>query len=140
MNVLSVRKYHAGKRHLFFPLHRVPDHDEGICARLSVGHDIVRLVQIALVDILGGNKVVDLYRVGAFDLDGGKLILLDLHVAPLGELVTPPLVFFFDDSAGFLVHHLLLQPMAHLSVDLVEVSFFRLRGRWVERDGACHQR
>ena len=75
----------------------------------------------------------------AFDLDGLKLLRLNLDILAVRQFVAAPLVVLVDDAACFLVDHLLAQPVAGLAVDLVKACFLRLgRGR-VERYGAGHE-
>jgi hypothetical protein len=96
------------------------DHRKGLLADRLVGDDIVRSVEEALVDLLARHETVDLGYVGALDLDGFELLVLDDQVLPLGDLVAAALVLGVDGLAGFLVDELLTQPVAGGLVDLPE--------------------
>jgi len=74
------------------------------------------------------------------ELDGVQLLFLDLNIAALRELVTSPLMVFVHDASRLFVHHLLLQPMSRLRVDLVEMRLLSLRRSRIKRDGTSNQR
>jgi hypothetical protein len=59
----------------------------------------------------------------ALDLDRFQLFLFDLDILALFQLVAAPFLVVFDHIAGLGVDHLLLQPVAGLPVDHVEVGF-----------------
>ena len=128
------------KRHPVLSLHRVANDDERIGAHLAVGNDVVRLVQIPLVDILGGHEIVDFDCMRALELYCVQLFLVDLDILSFREFVAPALVILVDDSTSLLVEHLLPQPVARLGVDLVEMRSFRLGRSGIERDRARNQR
>jgi len=77
--------------------------------------------------------------VGAFDLDGFQLVLIDRDVVSFAELVAPALVFGINNAAGLLIDHLLAQAMAGAGVDLVKVGFLGLRGGGEKLDRAGHE-
>ena len=92
----------------------------------AVGDDVVRLVQVPLVDIFGRNEIVDFDGVGALELHGVQLFLFDLDILSFREFVASALMILVDDPTGLFVHHLLPQPMARLGIDLVKMRSFRL--------------
>src|SRR6476659_6143260 len=59
--------------------------------RLAIRDDVVRLVEIPLVDVFRGHKAIDLDRMRALQLDGLQLVLFDLEVAAFRQLVTSAL-------------------------------------------------
>jgi hypothetical protein len=61
-------KHDTPKRHLFLSLHGVAYHGERVRTRLAVGYDVIRFVEISLVDILGWNEIVDIDGVSALKL------------------------------------------------------------------------
>jgi hypothetical protein len=63
----------------------------------------------------------DVDRVGALELDGLELVLVDLDIFPLAQLVAAAFVGLVDHLADLLVDHLLAQPIAGALVDLVEM-------------------
>jgi hypothetical protein len=78
-------------------LHRVADDREGIGADLPLWSDVVRLVEIALVDVGLGHEAVD--RVRAFDLDRLQLVFVDLDVMALADFVAAALMLGIDHGA-----------------------------------------
>src|SRR6476661_3394330 len=107
----------------------LPDHREGFGADLSGWCNVIGPVEVTLVDFVPWYKTVDVDRVRTFDLDSLQLVFVDFDIPTFANLVAPPLVLSIDDLAGFLIDHLLPQPMAGLGVDLVEVSLLGLRHR-----------
>ena len=124
-DVLPVREHDARKGDAALVLHRVADDGERFLAALGVGYDVVRPLVVTLVDFLFGNELVDIDGVGALDLDRIELLRLDLDVLAAGELIAAALVVLVDDTACFLVDHLLAQAVAGLAVDLVEIGSSR---------------
>jgi hypothetical protein len=107
-------------------LHCVADHGEGFFAGLAVRRDIVGAIEVAPVDLVDGHELINIKRVGALDLDGLDLLGLDLDVLALGDLIPAGLIFFIDDLARDLVHHLLAKAVASLAVYLMKVRLFGL--------------
>jgi hypothetical protein len=98
-----------------------------------------RVIEIALVDFVLGHKAVDVDGVVAFDLNSVQLFLFDLDIFALFQFVAAGFLIAFDHVAGLGVDHLLLEPVAGLLVDHMEVGLFdRRRGR-VERHRASHE-
>jgi hypothetical protein len=77
--------------------------------------------------------------VGAFDLDGFQLIVIDRDIVSFAEFLAPALVLGGNDAAGLLIDHLLAQAMARAGVDLVKVGFFSLRGGGEKLNRAGHE-
>jgi hypothetical protein len=129
-DMLAVGQNDAGQRDAPLVLHGVAYHRECVDAGLAVGRDVIGAVDKALVDLVHRDKAVDIDGMGAFDLDGFQLLLVDLDVFALLQLITAALLFALDHIAGLGVNHLLLQAVAGLLVDHVEVGLFdRCRGR-----------
>src|SRR5262245_47366567 len=93
----------------------------------SLGGDIVKAVEEALIDLLARHETVDLDHVRALDLDCFEFLVLDDQVLPLGSLITAALVLGVDRLAGFLIDELLAQPIAGGLVDLTEGDALRAR-------------
>jgi hypothetical protein len=72
--MLPVREHDARERYLVLSLHRISDHYERISARLAVGHDVIWLVEISLIDILGWDKIVDF----TCPRCGGRMIVIEV--------------------------------------------------------------
>src|SRR5262249_50790089 len=102
--------------------------------------DVIRPVEIALVDLVPRHESVDVDRVRALDLDRRELVVVDRHVLALADLVAAPLVRGVDRIAALLVDHQLAQAMARPGVDLVEMRLLGLRRRRKELDRAGHER
>ncbi len=81
--MLAVGQDDAGQRDPPLVLHGVANHREGVDAGLAVGGDIIGAIDVALVDLLHRHKAVDVDGMGAFDLDGFQLFLVDLDVFAL---------------------------------------------------------
>ena len=139
-DVLPVREHDARKGDAALVLHRVADDGERFLSALGVGYDVVRPLVVALVDFLFGNELVDIDGVRALDLDRIELLRLDFHVLAAGQLIAAALVVLVDDTACFLVDHLLAQAIAGLAVDLVETGLLGLARSRIEGDRAGHQR
>jgi len=105
----------------------------------SLGGDIIRSVEEALVDLLARHETVDLDHVGALDLDRFEFLVLDDQVLPLGDLVAAALVLGLDRLAGFLVDELLTQPITGRLVDLPEGDALCGRAGGVQCDRARDQ-
>jgi hypothetical protein len=131
-----MRHHDAGERDALLVLHGVADHHERLGRALAVGHDVVRLVEIALVDLGARHEAFDVDRVRALDRDRLELVVVDRHVLALADLVAAALVRGIDRVAGLLVHHQLAQAMAGPGVDLVEMRLLGLRCRREELDRA----
>ena len=83
------------------------------CVRpnLAARGDVVGFVEVALVDFGLRHEAGDINRVGAFDLDGFQLVVIDRDVVSFAEFVTSALVLGINNAAGLLIDHLLAQAM-----------------------------
>jgi hypothetical protein len=59
------------------------DHGERLLPDFTIRHDVIRAVEIKLVDSFFRNELVDLDRALALNRDGLKLFRLDFKVSPL---------------------------------------------------------
>ncbi len=138
-DMLAVGENDASQRDAILVSHGVADYSEGVNAYLAVGHDVIGMVDVAVIDLVLGHKAVDVDGVAAFDLDGFQLFLFDLDVFAFLQFVTASFLIAFDDVAGLGIDHLLLQPVSGFLVDHVEVRFFdRCRG-WIKRHRTRHE-
>jgi hypothetical protein len=108
-------------------------------ADFAVGRDVIRAVEVTLIDFRAWHEAVDVDRMSALDLDGFELFLVDFDEPAFADLVAPPFVFPVDDLAGLLIDHLLPQPVAGSLVDLVEVGFLGLSQGGKKLDRASHE-
>jgi hypothetical protein len=100
----------------------VADDGECLLSDLVCGRDVIRVVDIAIVDLSSGNKRIDRDGVGAFDPNLLDFLVLDLEVLALANLVAAANVLLLECLAGFGVDELLLQPISSLFVDPVGFS------------------
>src|SRR5436309_3154043 len=123
-DMLAIGQDDACKRDAPLVLHGIANHRECVDAGLAVGRDVIGAIDVALVDLLHRYKAVNVDGMGTFDLNGFQLFLGNLDVLALFQLITAGLLFALDHVAGLGVDHLLLQAVAGLLVDHVEVGFF----------------
>jgi len=114
----------------------VADDGECLLSDLVCGRDVIRVVDIAIVDLSSGNKRIDRDGVGAFDLNLLDFLVLDLEVLALANLVAAANVLLLECLAGFGVDELLLQSVCGLFVDPVERNSLRARRGRIKRDRA----
>ena len=112
----------------------VTDDGKSILSDLTVGHDVVRRIDIALVDLAPWNELVDVHGSRAFNLNGLELLVLDKEILAFADLIPSRNVLPRNDLAGLGIHVLLLQPVSGLSIDAIETDFFPQRRGRVERD------
>ena len=110
------------------------------CPTWIVRRDVVRAVQISLVDLFARNERVDFDGVVAVDRDGVEFVVIHRDVGVLGVLVAAALVLGLDRLARDLVDQLLPQSIAGLLVDLTKRHPLGRRRAGVERDGARDER
>jgi len=137
--MLSIRE-HDARRDLVLSFHGIANDDKRIDSSLAVRNDVVRLVEIPLVNLLNGNEIIDLGGMSAVESQSVELFVLVCDVLSLREFVASALMFRVNDPTGLFVDHLLSQPVTRLGVDLVEVSSFRLGRSRKERDRTSHER
>src|ERR1700730_6767716 len=118
---------------------RITDDGECLLSDLVCGRDVIRVVDIAIVDLSSGNKRIDRDGVGTFDPNLVDFIVRDLEVLALANLVAATDVLLFDRLAGFGVDELLLQPISGLFVDPVERNSLRARCGRIKRDRTRNQ-
>ena len=122
--------------HHVLALHRLPDHGERILPDMVLGGQVVRRVEIALVDLGARNELLDVDDLRAFQGEVVKLLVLHRHVFVLADLIAPPLVPGLDHLAGDGIDQLLLQAVPGLLADLTEAHpLARCRSR-EQGDGA----
>jgi hypothetical protein len=81
--MLSAREHDARERHLVLSLHGVADHYERVGTCLTVRYHVIWLIELSLIDILGGYEIVDFNRVRALEFYGLKLFFVDLDGSAL---------------------------------------------------------
>src|SRR5262249_48967088 len=139
-DMLAARKHDAPERDHTLVADRIADDCERFLTDLVGGRDVIRTVEITVVDLGLRYKAVDVDCVGALDLDLLDLVVLDLEILALADLVAAADVILLDKIAGLRIDQLLLQPIAGLLVDAVEGDALGRRRRGIERDRTRDER
>jgi hypothetical protein len=71
------------------------DHRERLLSDLTVGHNVIRIVEIELVDFLARHELVNVDHALALDGNRFKFLWVKLEVLPLADFVP------FDDVGAF---------------------------------------
>src|SRR3984893_13484143 len=106
---------------------------------LVCGRDLIRVVDIAIVDLRSRNERINRDGVGTFDPNLLDFLVLHLEILALANLVAAANVLLFDRLAGFGVDALLLLPVSGIFVDPVERNALRTRRGRIKRDRARNQ-
>src|SRR5207247_4261593 len=86
----------------------------------AIRRNIVRRVDVTLIDLTFWNKPVNLDGARALDLYGFYLRILNNHVLALADLIAAHHLVPRNDLASFGIDILLLQAVTRLPVDAVE--------------------
>jgi hypothetical protein len=113
---------------------RVPDDRKGILSDLTVRGDVVRRVDVAVIDLISRNKLINLDGPRAFNLHSIKFFIFNDEVLSFSNLIAARNVLSRDNLAGFRVNVLLLQSVSGLPVNTIEIR--RERSRTVRRGPA----
>src|SRR5262245_60808188 len=109
-------------------------------ASWPTGRNVVRRVDVPLIDLILWNELVNIDGPRALDLDGLYLLIFNDHVLALCNLIAAHHVIPRDDLASLGIDVLLFQSVARFPVDPIETHFFAERGGRIERNGARDQR
>jgi hypothetical protein len=133
--VLARGEDHPRERHHAFLADRLANDREGLLADFAIRNDVVRAVQIELVDLLLGHELVDLDGALALDRDRFELFGLDLDLLAFADLIALDDVARINLVAGLGVHLAVFDAVAGLLVDLMEADFlsFAARGKQCNR-------
>src|SRR6266850_484592 len=110
--MLACRQYDATQCDHSLFLDRVPDHNVGLPADLAIWDDVIRNVQVEVVDLISRHEPINLDRVPAFDSDRLKLILGYFNVAILADLVAHDDALSLDVFAGLCIAFAILDPVS----------------------------
>jgi hypothetical protein len=102
----------------------VTDDRKGILPDLTIGGDVIRRVDVAVINLVSRNELIDLDGPRALDLNGLEFFVLNDEVLPFSDLVTARDVLPGDHLARFGVDILLLQAVSSLPVNPIETYFF----------------
>src|SRR5215470_13722276 len=95
----------------------VTDDGKGILSDLTIRRDVVRRIDIALVDLAPRNELVDVDGARAFKLNGLELLVLDKKILAFADLIAARSVLPRDDLPSLGIHVLLLEPVSGLPID-----------------------
>lgn len=118
-------KDHAAERDHAFLLDSLADNGEGLNAHFAVRGDVVRIVEVELVDFLFRHELVDIYRAGTFDRRGLKFLERQLDLFALLDFILFDDVGLLDFVPGAFVHLAVADAVAGLTVQLMKVDFSR---------------
>ena len=85
--MLARREDDLAERHHAFLADGLADDGERLLADVAVGHDVIRVVEIELVDFLFRHELVDLDDALALDRDRLELLGVELDILALADLV-----------------------------------------------------
>ena len=88
---------------------RVANDRESILPDLAIGGEVVRRVNIPVIDLTSRNELIDLNGPRAFDLDGIDFLVFNNEVLAFRNLIAARRVFSGDNFTGLGIDVLLLQ-------------------------------
>src|SRR6516225_2671224 len=138
--VLAPRQHDPAERNHIQLRNGVADDGKSLLTNRAIRGNVVRRVDITLIDLIFWNELVNIDGARAFDQDGLYFLILNNHVLALCDLIAAHHVVPRDDLAGLRIDILLLQSVARFPVDPIETHFFAERGGRIERNGARDQR
>src|SRR6266852_8637624 len=139
-DTFAARDDDAAEPHHVLAPHRLADDDRRVLPDLVLRDEIVRAVEVALVDLGSRHELFDVDRVGAFEPQRFQLFVLDRHELVAADLVSAALLPGVDHIARYRVHELLLEPIAGALVDLPKGYALARRQRGEHRDWAGDER
>jgi hypothetical protein len=122
-------------RRIICLLHAVAKPHESVFAH-PVWRQIVRFVEIDVVDFVAGNEGVDLQGLVALGHGRGDFVGFQNDILAVLDLVALDLLIALNGIAGFAIDELSLDAVAGLAVQRVEGNAFRRGGCGVERHRA----
>src|SRR5215468_4586702 len=123
-DVLPTCQHDAAERHHVHLADGVADDGKGILSDLTVRRDVVRRVDIALVDLAPRNELVDVDGARAFKLNALELLVFDDEILAFADLIASRSVLPRNDLASLGIHVLSLQTVSGLPIDAIETDFF----------------
>ena len=98
-----------------------------LLTNLTIRGNVVRRVDITLIDLGFRDESVNIDCVSALDLNRRYLLILNNHVLAFCNFIAAHHVVPRDDLASFGIDILLFQPVARFAVDPIETHFFAKR-------------
>src|SRR5439155_19089827 len=111
------REHHAREPDHFFLLHGIAYDRKGLLTDLVGRREVIRAIEVAVVDFSARYKTVDLDRVRTLDLDLFQFLVLDQEVLALGILVAAADILLVDGLPGPGIDHLLLEAVPGFRID-----------------------
>src|SRR5262249_41626810 len=100
-DVLPARQHDAAERdHVHFA-DGVADDGKRILSDLTIGSDVIGRVDVAIIDLVSRNELIDFNGPSALDFDSLKFFVLNDEILPLADLVTARDVLARNHLAGF---------------------------------------
>jgi hypothetical protein len=121
-------------------LDRLADDGERLLPHLAVGHDVVGVAEIQLVDLVLRDELLDVDHPRAFDGHCFKLLRFELDVLALPRFVALDDVVLRNLVAGVGIDLAVFDAIAGVLVDLVKPDLFPFGRRREKLDRAGHQR
>jgi hypothetical protein len=112
-----------------------PDDRERLPSYFAIRGDVVRTIEVELVDFPLRDELIDFDGPRALKRNGVELVGIKLDVA-FADLVSVNDGLRWDFVAGLDIDPLVLDAVAGLFIELVEADFFALAARRVEGDRA----
>ena len=139
-DVFARGEHDLADRHHAFLANGLTNDRERLLTDFAIGHDVIGIAQIKLVDFLTRHEFVDVDHALAFDGDRFELFRFKLDIFAFCHFIA------FDDVgvvhlvAAFGVDLLVADTISSLFVDLMEADLFPLGGRRKQCNGAGNER
>ena len=105
-----------------------------------MGRDVVRTVQIEIVDLGSRYELIDLDRMLAFDRYCLEFFLCYFDILSLADLITHDDILVIDLFTRHVIDLAVFDPVSSVFVDLMESDLLALRCCRKELDWTRHQR
>ena len=99
-DVLAACEHDPAECHHVHFANGVTDNSKGILSDLTIRRDVVRRINITLVDLALWNELIDVDGPRAFNLNGLELLVLDNEILAFANLIASRNVLPRDDLAG----------------------------------------
>src|SRR5207253_1774218 len=95
-NIFAARYYHSAKSDHSLFANSIAYHGKRFLSDFFGRGDVVRAVEVAIVDLRSRHKTVDFEGTGALDPNFFEFVILDLKILPLSDLVPSANVLLLD--------------------------------------------
>jgi hypothetical protein len=102
----------------------VSDDRKGILPDLTIGGDVIRRVDVTIIDFVSRNELIDFNGPGTLDFDSLKFFVLNDEVLSFSDLITARDVLAGDFLTSFGIDILLFQTVSGLPVNAIETHLF----------------